>query len=191
MFSLSLNPTKYPTEHWNNGLQSLMMHKYFSSQHSPSHNDIHEAPRSSSPFIIYLLYFTLLSPQRFLKIPRTWTHQGSTGSSTSPTSPQSQSKHSPCTEGTGSWWENGLWPTEHWKQSLQLRAQNVPRVTPLPQVRSAKGWVLLSCSAKFLPESRPDLSSLPALIVTRPDSSPSLLQPTSPAGSHQVAAATH
>lgn len=39
-----------------------MMHKYFSSQHSPFHNDIHEAPRSSSPFIIYLLYFTLLWP---------------------------------------------------------------------------------------------------------------------------------
>lgn len=140
MFLLSLNPTKYPTEYWNNGLQSLMMHKYFSSQHSPSHNYIHEASRSSSPFIIYLLYFTLLSPQRFLKIHRTWAQQGST----SPTSPQSQIKHSPCTEGTGSWWKNGLWAAEHsenrpcywgdrmsqgWHLSLHTQ----------PQHRSAKG----------------------------------------------------
>lgn len=107
MFSLSLNPTKHPTEYWNNGLQLLMMHKYFSSQHFPFHNYIHEAPRSSSPFIIYLLYFTLPSPQRFLKIHRTWTQHlnpSPAGSSTSPSSPQSQIKHSPCTEGAGSWW---------------------------------------------------------------------------------------
>lgn len=39
-----------------------MMHKYFSSQHSPFHNYIQEAPRPTSPFIIYLLYFTLLWP---------------------------------------------------------------------------------------------------------------------------------
>lgn len=38
------------------------MHEYFSSQHSPFHNYIHEVPRSSSPSIIHLLCFILLWP---------------------------------------------------------------------------------------------------------------------------------
>lgn len=39
-----------------------VVHKYFSSQHSPFHNYIHEVLRSSSPSIIYLLCFILLWP---------------------------------------------------------------------------------------------------------------------------------
>lgn len=51
-----------------------MVHKYFISQHSPFHNYIHEVPRPLSPFIIYLLYFTLLWP-----VPRHFS-RSSTGS---------------------------------------------------------------------------------------------------------------
>lgn len=135
MFSLSLNPTQYQTEYWNKGLQLLMMHKYFSSQHSPFHNYIHEVPRSSSPFIIY---FTLLWPvPRHFSRPSTGPEQHKALTppllEPAPVPPVLRAKSSKAgnvilcvvKELTVSNWTL-------WKQILSLRGQNVPRMTPLP-----------------------------------------------------------
>lgn len=84
------------------------------------------------------------------------------------------------------WRKNWLWPIEHsenrpcywgdrmsqgWHLSLHTQ----------PHHRSAKRKILLPCSGKFPAESWDNLSLLPGLILTLPDSSP-LLQ--SPAESH-------
>lgn len=146
MFSLSLNPTKYQTEYWNNELQLLMMHKYFSSQHSPFHNYIHEPPRPSSPFIIYLLYFTLLwpVPRHFSRPADPEHHKAPPLLEPAPVPPVLRAKSS--TEGTRScgWWKNWLWPIEpsenrpcYWGDRMS-RGWHVSLHTQ-PRHRSAKG----------------------------------------------------
>lgn len=140
MFSLSLNPTKYPTEYWNNGLQLLMMHKYFSSQHSPFHNDIHEAPNLPVP-LLFICFISLccgqssevsqdpqdLSTTRHWPLPCWNQHQSH--------QPLEPNQAKPLHRGNRILWMVEEWTVTNWtlwKQTLLLRGQNVPRMTPLP-----------------------------------------------------------